>query len=388
MDKNARRIIERVERSEEQRYTVFPISDRASWEAFKAAQGAFWTNEEIDGELAKDKADWDELDPKVQHFIKHILAFFAVSDGVVIETLTEEIMDRVKTMEIRMWYNFQIMMEDTHNVVYSKLIDTYIRDPKEKDQMFNSITHFPTIRKKINWVHRWIGKGKVLSKLPDKYHDFLIYLRDVYHEMEDVRSVLGAGPKNQIRTATLDKYFDELDIQRPSLAMLLLINVVMEGLFFSGSFCAIYWVKDILKKLPGLSKANEFISRDEGTHTDFGVQFYLTLEHPVEQLMVYQIFEEAVKIETEFIGSALPEGLLGMNADLMQTYVKFVADRLLNDLHYDPLFNVENPFLFMNKQSTSVRMSDFFIDRNISEYGHKASGKIATAKWLNLTDEF
>lgn len=378
--------------SEEPRYTIFPIKRWDVWKLYKKAQTLFWVEEEIDTELAKDKKDWDELDPNIQHFIQHVLAFFAVSDGVVNETLIEEILSRVQTREVRFWYDFQVAMEDIHNIVYSKLIDTYITSETEKQKLFNALEHYPSIKKKINWVKRWLGSHNELHKLSPHTRQTLLELEKIYRLVTDFQTSLNKTidhndpstmPKNGLTQIEL---FNALHEPRPTLAKQIIINTIMEGIFFSGSFCAIYWVYHTHKKLPGLAKANEFISRDEGLHTEFGIHLYKTLAHKLPEREVFDIIDEAVEIESDFIKSALPQGLLGMNDKLMTQYIKFVADQLLQNLGYNKHYKLPNPFDFMNKQSTSVRIGDFFTDGNLSEYGHHASGSTTDDQSVDFSD--
>jgi ribonucleoside-diphosphate reductase beta chain len=379
--------MEHIEKPEEGRYTMFPIKRWDEWQAYKKAQKMFWVEEEIDTELAKDSRDWKTLDQPIRHFLEHILAFFAVSDGVVNETLTEEIISRIQVREIKLWYDFQIMMEDIHNIVYSKLIDTYIEDSDRKNQLFHALEHYPSIRQKIEWVQRWLGKNNEIHKLSQCKRDALVKLEMAYNQLQAIEKVINLSSSG-VEDQSIKELFTELHEPRPALARQILINVIMEGVFFSGSFCAIYWIYNTYGKLPGLSKANEFISRDEGMHTDFGIHIYRTLTYKLSQKQVHKIIKEAVEIESDFIRDALPKGLLGMNANLMTMYIQFVADQLLLGLGYDKCFGAENPFTFMNKQSIGVRIGDFFTDGNISEYGHHAAGNTVDDQTLDFSENF
>ena len=379
------RFRELIEYEEEGRYTMFPIKRWPEWRAYKKAQELFWVEEEIDAELAKNPREWSTLEKKIRHFLKRILAFFAVSDGIVAETIMEEIMRRIQTREIKLWYNFQVMMEDIHNIVYSKLIDTYIKSEHKKKKLFNAIEHYPTIRRKVEWSRKWLGRDNEINKLSDANQDALLQLRKMYLAAKQISQVMGSTNEPN---AQIEQLFADLNEPRPSLARQILINTIMEGVFFSGSFCAIYWIYNNGGKLPGLSKANEYISRDEGMHTDFGVHIYKSLDAQLSQEEVHDIMREAVDVEIDFICDALPEGLLGMNATLMTEYVQFVADRLLISLGYDIIFDSKNPFPFMDKQSTSIRMGDFFNDGNISEYGHHSAGIGPDDQALNFSEEF
>jgi ribonucleoside-diphosphate reductase beta chain len=406
---------EPLENSEFKRYTIFPLRDNQVWELYKKAQELFWVEEEVDSELAKDPKDWETLEAPIKHFIEHILAFFAVSDGIVNETLVEEILSRVQQREVRFWYDFQIMMEDIHNTVYSKLIDTYIKDPTKKAKLFNAIETYPAIRKKIEWVRRWLGKGNELAKLSDEKRAALLKLEKMYDMVKGFQSgmngmlsdapsksknvkkddLFDSSPAGESALETrepandIERLFSELHVERPSLAKQILINTIMEGIFFSGSFCAIFWIYSTMRKLPGLAKANEFISRDEGMHTEFGIHLYRNkIKNRLPQKEVFEIVAEAVEVEAEFIRSALPKGLLGMNAELMTQYIQFVADQLLVQLGYQTYFKSTNPFPFMNKQSTSVRIPDFFMDQAVSEYGHHSAGSKVEDNTLDFSEDF
>jgi ribonucleotide reductase beta subunit family protein with ferritin-like domain len=380
-----------VENIEEYRYTVLPIKRWSEWKAYKKAQESFWTEEEIDSELMKDPKDWKTLDDPIKHFIEYILAFFAVSDGIVNETLTEQIIGRIQTREIKLWYDFQIMMEDIHNIVYSKLIDVYFEDEIKKNQVFKAMENYPAIKRKIKWVRKWLGKDNELHQLSAKTMQSVKQL--ISDEQDDSSFDLDRSQDSQnsqnsqnSQSLRIEVFFEKLHKPQPTLALQVLINTIMEGVFFSGSFCAIYWIFSTTGKLPGLSKANEFISRDEGMHTDFGIHLYKSFKHQLSQSMVHSIINEAVDIESDFINDALPGGLLGMNATLMTQYIKFVADQLLSDLGYEIYFHEDNPFPFMNKQSTSVRIGDFFTDGSITEYGHHSSGISAEDQLLDFSE--
>lgn len=389
----SKNMTELIENPEEKRYTVFPIKDDPTWQAYKKAKEAFWVEEEIDSTLAKDREDWETLDPAIKHLVKYILAFFAVSDGVVNETLTEEIVNRINSREIKLWYNYQIMMEDIHNIVYSKLIDTYITVPSEKRKTFDAIEHFPSIRKKIGWVHRWLGKKNDVHKLDAETQESIRKLRDMYQVWTGVASMtLGfrGDPAKHVSKPPddLQVLFSKLDQPRPTLARQLLINTIMEGLFFSASFCVIFWINHHYHKLPGLVKANEAISRDEGMHTLFGAKLYNRMKHRLPENEVHSIIAEAVEIESDFINEALPKGLLNMNAVMMKEYLQFVADQLLILLKYKPLFGSTNPFKFMEKQSMSVRIPDFFAIADVLEYGHHSAGMKPEDQTLSCNDDF
>lgn len=294
---------------DQNRFVIFPIKDNDIWQMYKKQESLFWISEEID--LSKDPADWEKLTNDERYFISHIIAFFSSSDGIVLENLAVRFMKDVKLPEARAFYGFQIMMENIHSIVYSTLIDTYIKDPQEKHKLFNAIDEFPCIKKKADWAIKWIQD------------------------------------------------------QESSFATRLIAFAVVEGIFFSGAFCSIFWLK---KKslLPGLCFSNELISRDESLHTEFAVLLYHKLTEKLPEERIHEIIKEAVEIENEFINEALPCRLIGMNADQMNQYIKFVADRLALQLGCDKIYNAVNPFQWMDLISLE-RASNFFEVR-ISEY--------------------
>jgi ribonucleoside-diphosphate reductase beta chain len=271
------------------RFVLFPIKHKEIWEMYKKAEASFWTAEEID--LAPDLQDWNnKLNNDEKHFIKHILAFFAASDGIVNENLAINFLNEVQYPEARCFYGFQIMIENIHSETYSLLIDTYIKDPAEKDKLFHAIDTVPCVQKKAEWALRWISKGSFAERL--------------------------------------------------------LAFAAVEGIFFSGSFCSIFWLKK-RGLMPGLSFSNELISRDEGLHCDFACLLYSQLVNKLPVERVTEIITNAVTIEKEFVSDALPVKLIGMNSDLMCQYIEFVADRLLVALGCPKFYNASNPFDFM-----------------------------------------
>jgi ribonucleoside-diphosphate reductase beta chain len=291
------------------RFVLFPIRHNAVWEMYKRAQASFWTTEEID--LAFDLVDWEnKLTENEKHFIKHVLAFFAASDGIVNENLAVNLMSEVQIPEARCFYGFQIAIENIHSETYSLLIDTYIKDPMEKDKLFNAIETVPCVQKKADWALRWINNA-------------------------------------------------------PSFAHRLIAFAAVEGIFFSGSFCAIFWLKK-RALMPGLCFSNELISRDEGMHCDFACLLYSMLQNKLPQEEVQSIVREAVEYEIEFIRDALPVSLIGMNADLMTEYIQFVADRLLVSLGCNRTFNTPNPFSWM--EMISLQGKTNFFDKRVGDY--------------------
>ncbi len=290
------------------RFVLFPIKHQNIWEMYKKAEASFWTAEEID--LNPDLQDWDnKLNDDEKHFIKHVLAFFAASDGIVNENLAVNFMNEVQYPEARCFYGFQIMMENIHSETYSLLIDSYIKDPKEKDRLFHSIDTLPCVGKKADWALKWIGKGTFAERL--------------------------------------------------------IAFAAVEGIFFSGSFCSIFWLKK-RGLMPGLTFSNELISRDEGLHCDFACLLYSQLDHQLSKEKVTAIITNAVMIEKEFVTDALPVRLIGMNADMMCQYIEFVADRLLVALGCDKTYNATNPFDFM--ELISLQGKTNFFEKRVAEY--------------------
>ena len=291
------------------RYVMFPIKDNSIWDMYKKAEDSFWRVEEVD--LAKDITDWNLLEDKEQYFISMILAFFAASDGIVLENLGLRFMTEVQLPEAKAFYGFQIAMENIHSIMYSQLIETYIKNPMEKDKLFNALDNFPCIKKKADWSIKWIN---------DTETDF---------------------------------------------ATRLVAFACVEGIFFSGSFCAIYWLKK-RGLLPGLTFSNELISRDEALHTEFAILLYSKLNKKLTNLKIEEIIKESVEIEQDFICNALPCNLIGMNSKLMSQYIEFVADRLIVQLGYNKIYNVGNPFDFM--EMISVERKTNFFESKVSDY--------------------
>ncbi|GMH29271.1 hypothetical protein Nepgr_031114 [Nepenthes gracilis] len=295
-----------------QRFCMFPIRYNQLWEMYKKAEASFWTAEEVD--LSYDVQQWDTLSDSEKHFISHVLAFFATSDGIVLENLASRFLKDVQVAEARAFYGFQIAMENIHSEMYSLLLETYIKDSKEKDHLFNAIENIPCVAKKAKWALDWIQSS----------HSF---------------------------------------------AERLVAFACVEGIFFSGSFCAIFWLKK-RGLMPGLTFSNELISRDEGLHCDFACLLYSLLVKKLHLQNVLQIVHEAVEIETEFVCDALPCALIGMNSTLMSQYIKFVADRLLVSLGYQKKYKVENPFDWM--EFISLQGKANFFERRVGNY-QKAS---------------
>ena len=291
------------------RFVLFPIEHKHLWEAYKKAESSFWTAEEID--FSKDNNDWDKLNDNEKYFLKNIIAFFAGSDGIVLENLVSNFCSEIQLAEARCFYGFQIAIENIHSEVYSLLIDKYVKDENEKHTLFNAIEEIPCVKRKADWALKWMD------------------------------------PKNA------------------TFAERVVAFAVVEGIFFSGSFCAIFWIKK-RGLLPGLTFSNELISRDEGMHTDFAVLIYKMLVNKLHADTIYKIVTEAVEIEKSFIVDSIPCALIGMNAELMQQYIEYVADRLLVQLGYAKYYNAENPFDFM--QLISMENKTNFFEKRVSEY--------------------
>ena len=291
------------------RFVLFPIKHDDVWQMYKEHAASFWTAEEID--LDQDKKDWNELKPDEQHFLKHVLAFFAASDGIVNENLAVNFSNEVMWPEARAFYGFQIMMENIHAETYSLLIDTYIREPMERDKLFNALETVPAVQKKGDWAMRWLSR------------------------------------------------------RRGSFAERLVAFAAVEGIFFSGSFCALFWLK---KRgiMPGMTFSNELISRDEGLHCDFACLLHSKLRKPASERAIHRIISEAVTIEKEFVTDALPVRLIGMNAEQMCQYIEFVADRLLDSLGATKLYGATNPFPWM--EMISMQGKTNFFEKRVGEY--------------------
>ena len=308
------------------RFVVFPLKYHDIWEMYKTAEHSFWTSEEID--LGQDLTDWEEkLNDDEKHYIKNVLAFFAASDGIVNENLAENFLKEVQYPEAKFFYGFQIAMENVHSETYSLLIDTYIKDDTEKDYLFNALDTVPSVKKKADWALKWI--------------------------------------------------------ESESFAERLIAFAAVEGIFFSGSFCSIFWLKK-RGLMPGLAFSNELISRDEGLHCEFACLLhnkYIT--NKVSQERITEIITEAVEIEKEFVTDSLPVSLIGMNAKLMSQYIEFVADYWLTELGCKKVYNAENPFDFMDM--LSLQNKGNFFEKRVSEYS-KASDR--SIDFESLDDDF
>lgn len=302
-------ITEPLLQQDSSRYVMFPIKDQSIWNMYKKQIDSFWRCEEVD--TSRDLNDWEKLSSDEQKFISMILAFFAGSDGIVLENLSSRFMNDVGLAEAKAFYACQSFMENIHSEMYSILIDTYIKDKDEKHKLFNAMENFPCIQKKANWAIKWINDN------------------------------------------------------RSSFAVRLIGFAIVEGLFFSSAFASIFWLKK-RGLLPGLCTSNDFISKDEALHTEFAVLLYSKIVKKVNKKRVYEIMREAVEIEKEFIIEAIPCRLIGMNSTLMSQYIEFCADRLLLQLGYDKIYNATNPFSFMELISLESKVN--FFEKFNSEY--------------------
>jgi ribonucleoside-diphosphate reductase beta chain len=308
--------MEKILQENKNRFVLFPIEHHDIWDYYKKAQQVFWTAEEID--LAQDHADWEKLNEGEQHFVKHVLAFFAASDGIVNENLAENFVSEVQYTEAKFFYGFQIMMENIHSETYSLLIDTYIKDKEEQNHLFNAIDTVPAVQKKAEWALKWIGSESFVERL--------------------------------------------------------IAFAAVEGIFFSGSFCSIFWLKK-RGLMPGLSFSNELISRDEGLHTDFAVHLYKNhIENKLSRERILEIIDSALVIEKEFITEALPVSLIGMNSELMKQYLEYVSDRLLMDIGVGKVYNTENPFDFMS--NIALQNKTNFFEKRVADYVKSGVGEV------------
>jgi len=314
-------------RENKDRFVILPIKYPAIWEMYKKCEASFWTAEEID--LGDDMKHWESLNDGERHFISHVLAFFAASDGIVNENLAINFMSEVQLPEARCFYGFQIMMENIHSETYALLIDTYIKDPAEKDRLFHAIDTVPCVGKKAQWALRWINNGTFAERL--------------------------------------------------------IAFAAVEGIFFSGSFCSIFWLKK-RGLMPGLTFSNELISRDEGMHCEFACLLYRMLENKLSKEAATAIITDAVEIEKEFITDALPVNLIGMNAKMMGQYIEFVADRWLGELGYDKVYNTTNPFDFM--EMISLQGKTNFFEKRVGDYQKSGVLNSQESKSFSLDEDF
>jgi len=331
--------IEPMLKADINRFTIFPIKHMDIWKAFKNHESAAWTAEELD--YSSDKDEWDQLNKDEKFFIEHILAFFAGADGIVLENLTSNFTNEVQWPEVRAFYSFQGYIEQVHSQVYSTLIDTYITDNQRKDELFRAIETIPCVKRKAEWALKWMDPSKA------------------------------------------------------SFAERLVAFAVVEGVFFSGSFCAIFWLKSRGIMVSGLGKSNELIARDEALHTSFAILLYNYLNNKLSKERIHEIFKEAVEIETQFITESIPCKLIGMNGTIMTRYIKYISSYWMNQFitssgrKCPKLYNVKNPFSFMDMNGIDGKTN--FFEQRTTEY-QRASSAMKTSKsaetFLNLNDDF
>ena len=321
--------MEKILQPDDKRLVALPIMHRDLWDMYKKCVETMWVAEELDFDT--DRTDWNKLNDKEQYFIKNVLAFFAASDGIVNENLCARFANEIQLYEARSFYHFQMAMEDIHSETYALLIDTLVKDPKEKEHLFNGAKTIPAVKRKADWAFKWITSSE-------------------------------------------------------SFAQRLLAFAAVEGVFFSGSFCAIFWLKK-RGLMPGLCSSNEFISRDEGMHTDFAVKLYRDyIENKLPENEVHAMFKEALDIEKEFICESLPVSLIGMNSELMGQYLEFTADLLIKDLGYKPLYGSKNPFEWMELLSLEGKTN--FFEKRVSEYKKPGVGVEASENTFALDADF
>ena len=329
MELEGKMIPEPLLKEDKSRFVLFPIKHDDIWEMYKKAEASFWTAEEID--LAADTKDWEKLTDNEKFFVSHVLAFFAASDGIVNENLAMNFSSEVQSSEARCFYGFQIAIENIHSEVYSLLIDTYVKDVNEKSRLLNAIETVSCVQKKANWALKWCNRSNA------------------------------------------------------SFAERIVAFAAVEGIFFSGSFCSIFWLKK-RGLMPGLCFSNELISRDEGMHCDFACLIYSKLVNKLPQEQIYNIIGNAVEIECEFVRDALPVELLGMNSGLMSQYIEFCADRLLVALGCDKKYKTVNPFDWM--EMISLQGKTNFFEKRVSEYSKNGVGVEATQQVISFDEDF
>lgn len=352
-----------VKTSGSERYTVFPIKHHNLWQFYVHHCADIWFSAEI--KLTDDLVDWNsKLSDNERFFVKNILAFFAASDGIVNENLVLNFYNEVQLPEARQFYAMQILIEAIHSETYALLIDTYVLDTEEKSKLFNAIENIPAVKQKADWAIKWITEGSGLQSLLGQ---------DALNTLKQIQSTLAST--NNL-SPQFENVLTEIIRDRPSLSQRLLAYVCVEGIFFSGSFCAIYWLKS-RGLMPGLATANQFISRDENMHAEFAIELYKMLGSQLDEPTVHSIFKEAVDIEIEFVTQSLPVSLIGMNCDLMTQYIKYVADRWLILLGYNKIYNSSNPFPFMELISVNAK-ENFFECAGTSNYSRSN---------VNATDE-
>lgn len=343
-----------IKSDQTERYTVYPLQFPDLYEYYEKHVAVFWTKADIN--ISDDLEDWSRLSDNERYFLKNVFAFFASSDGIVNENLLLNFSNEIEITEVRQFYAIQIFMESVHNEVYSQIIDSYVSDTNEKNSLFKAIETVPAVKQKAEWALKWINEGTaVVDQIP-----------------ESVLSTVRELSDNTALTSEQKDSLNWLIKPRASFAQRLLAFVCVEGIFFSGSFCAIGWMKN-RGKLNALGTANQFISRDENLHCEFAIALYNKLPEKLSQEVVHSVFKEAVEIESVFITESLPVSLLGMNSVLMVEYIKYVADAWLRKLNYEPMYNVKKcPFAFM--ELLELPTKENFFESKVSNYNKAGVG--------------
>ncbi len=360
------------------KYTMFPVKPehQSLYKFYKNHLSTFWTIEEV--RLPDDINDWKfKLNDDTKFFIKNVLAFFAASDGIVNENLVVNFYNEVEIPVARSFYTVQMMIESIHSEMYSILIDTFVTEKQEKEDLFNAIETIPAIKKKAEWAIKWISNGQTPN-----------FTESQLESLKDLQGEFNSGALTNDYGDNYGELLSDLLVPKIDFSKRLLAFVCVEGIFFSGSFCAIYWLKD-RGLMPGLAKSNKFISRDENLHTEFAIELYkvcFSEDNRLDAETVHEIFREAVDIEKEFITESLPVSLLGMNCKLMSEYIECVCDRWLVLLDYPKIYNTRNPFEFMDR--ISLETKENFFDGDVTEYGRAGVGKTEAENSFSLNEDF
>lgn len=366
--------LEEIEK-ESKRLAHQPIQYEHMYKFYKELEASFWTDEDIDKDSTKDSFHYENCTPQEKRLFDYVQGFFAVSDFVIADSISEVLMNRIKNTDVRIVYQYIVMMENIHMITYSKVIDKAVTDKKEKERILTSATKIPSIEKKVNWIKKWVGTDNDIQNL-DKNS-----IISIYNLVESHNKMLKAlHPHTDITKYKSEELFileNKLAEPYPSLDRLLVALAIMEGVFFSGSFAVVFWfAKNGL--FPGASKANQLIKNDEGKHVENGALIHRTLiQHKEPQSEVYEMIKEAVEIESEFMRDAMPENLRGMNSKLMIRYIKYSADWVLDLFGYDKLYNIdfEDTFDFMKKQSVTDTFTDFFKSEEVNYKIHGVDEK-------------
>lgn len=369
--------LEAIEKEDEKRLAHQPIEYKKVFDFYKVLEASFWTDEDIDKDSVRDCFDYEKASPGEQRLFDYVQGFFAVSDFVVADTVGEKLMNRIKSTDVRIIYQFIIMVENIHMITYSKIIEKAIKDTKNRERVLTAASRIPSIKRKVEWIRKWVGGGNDVQNLN---RDTIVGLAELVDQNNRILCAL--HPDEDVEKYKSDYILSiekKLSERYPSLDRILVALGIMEGVFFSGSFAAVFWfAKNGL--FPGASKANELIKVDEGNHVKNGAIIHNDLiEFKEKQSMVHEMIREAVEIESEFMRDAMPEGLRGMNSKLMIRYIKYMADHTLELFNYDKIYQVryEDTFDFMKKQCITDEDSDFFKGQSVN---YKKHGKNETAE--------